>query len=509
MKKTKLLIPLVAAALSVLSGCGGNGGGKSSKKDPNCVDKLLGKLIENSGITYDIPKMPDSNSWDAKLIYSENAECYIVEASCSDSRGTKEKDLKKAFDESEWNCVNDSENTYEDYGYCYGDAKKQKDCKFEIDFCSFDGDFYLYAYDWGNTYTGSELDSDLNPLPWYWQYEQEGLEYTDTWFSKDFVNESLGVSLSSFPSITLEKGMLAGAFEAIDDEYGSQPAYIAATILDDSTSKLLDAFKGDGWVVEEIEDKIQELENIINEYRDGKIISDGIKTVIVGRPNVGKSSLLNRLLNQEKAIVTDIPGTTRDIVEGDILIDGIRLNMIDTAGIRNTFDTVEQIGVNKSLENIKEADLVLLLLNNNEELTGIDKDLIEATESKTTIIVVNKNDLETNLDVSSYGNRDIVYINTLNNEGIIALKNKIKELFNLERIDKSDFNYITNARQIAKIKECLNSVNDIIDGLENDLPLDMIEIDLKSCWETLGAIIGETYSEELLDQLFSKFCVGK
>lgn len=263
----------------------------------------------------------------------------------------------------------------------------------------------------------------------------------------------------------------------------------------------------------DIESKIGDikakLENIINEYRDGKIISDGIKTVIVGRPNVGKSSLLNRLLNQEKAIVTDIPGTTRDIVEGDILIDGIRLNMIDTAGIRNTFDTVEQIGVNKSLENIKEADLVLLLLNNNEELTGIDKDLIEATESKTTIIVVNKNDLETNLDVSSYGNRDIVYINTLNNEGIIALKNKIKELFNLERIDKSDFNYITNARQIAKIKECLNSVNDIIDGLENDLPLDMIEIDLKSCWETLGAIIGETYSEELLDQLFSKFCVGK
>lgn len=263
----------------------------------------------------------------------------------------------------------------------------------------------------------------------------------------------------------------------------------------------------------DIESKIGDikakLENIINEYRDGKIISDGIKTVIVGRPNVGKSSLLNRLLNQEKAIVTDIPGTTRDIVEGDILIDGIRLNMIDTAGIRNTFDTVEQIGVNKSLENIKEADLVLLLLNNNEELTGIDKDLIEATENKTTIIVVNKNDLETNLDVSSYGNRDIVYINTLNNEGIIALKNKIKELFNLERIDKSDFNYITNARQIAKIKECLNSVNDIIDGLENDLPIDMIEIDLKSCWETLGAIIGETYSEELLDQLFSKFCVGK
>ena len=253
----------------------------------------------------------------------------------------------------------------------------------------------------------------------------------------------------------------------------------------------------------------KKLENIIYEYQDGRIISDGIKTVIVGRPNVGKSSLLNRLLNQEKAIVTDIPGTTRDIVEGDILIDGIRLNMIDTAGIRNTFDTVEQIGVNKSLENIKDADLVLLLLNNNEELTGIDKDLIEATEHKTTIIVVNKNDLETNLDVSNYGKRDIVYINTLNDEGIIELKNKIKELFNLERIDKSDFNYITNARQISKIKECLKSVNDIIEGLDNDIPLDMLEIDLKSCWETLGLIIGESYSEELLDQLFSKFCVGK
>lgn len=251
-----------------------------------------------------------------------------------------------------------------------------------------------------------------------------------------------------------------------------------------------------------------ELDKIINEYSDGKIINDGINTVIIGRPNVGKSSLLNRLLNEEKAIVTNIPGTTRDIVEGKILINGIKLNIIDTAGIRETDDVVEKIGVEKSIKLKSKADLTLLLLNNNEELNEIDIDLINKSNNNT-IIVVNKNDLESKIDLSSISNKNIVYINTLSNEGILDLKEMITKLFNLDKINNSDYNYITNARQIAKIKECLNLLNNINEGLNNNLPIDMLEIDLRNIWDLLGQIIGESYDEELLDNLFSKFCVGK
>jgi len=258
-----------------------------------------------------------------------------------------------------------------------------------------------------------------------------------------------------------------------------------------------------------INDIKTKLTNIVREYEDGKLIQDGIKTAIIGRPNVGKSSLLNRLLASDKAIVTDIPGTTRDIVEGDILINGIKLNIIDTAGIRETEDIVEQIGVKKSLDILNDANLVLLLLNNNEKLTSIDLELIEKTRDKTTIVVVNKNDLETKIDLSKYNFSNIVYINTLDDLGIKSLKDKIKEIFNLEKLEKSDFNYITNTRQIAKVKECLNIINDVENGIEDNLDLDLIEIDLRNIWETLGNIIGESYSEELLDELFSKFCVGK
>ena len=251
------------------------------------------------------------------------------------------------------------------------------------------------------------------------------------------------------------------------------------------------------------------LENIVSEYENGKLISDGIKTIIIGRPNVGKSSLLNRLLQYEKAIVTDIPGTTRDIVEGKILIDGINLNIIDTAGIRDTSDVVEQIGVQRSLDMLNEADLVLLLLNNNDEINELDKDLLEKTKEKTCIVVVNKDDLDSKIDKEILENRDIVYINTLSDEGIINLKNKIKEIFNLEKINNGDYNYITNTRQIAKIMECLSIINDVSNGINLEIGLDMIEIDLKNIWNILGEIIGESYSEELLDELFSKFCVGK
>ena len=260
---------------------------------------------------------------------------------------------------------------------------------------------------------------------------------------------------------------------------------------------------------EKISDIKEKLINIIKDYEDGKIITDGIKTAIIGRPNVGKSSLLNRLLQEEKAIVTDIPGTTRDIVEGSVLINGIKLNIIDTAGIRETDDVVEKIGVKKSLDVINDANLILLLLNNNEKLDKEDLELLEITKNKTTIVVVNKNDLESNLDLTNFELENIVYINTIDDLGINVLKDKIREIFNLEKLEKNEFNYITNARQIAKIRECLEIVFDIEKGISNNLDLDILEIDLKNIWDTLGYIVGESYSEELLDELFSKFCVGK
>ena len=265
--------------------------------------------------------------------------------------------------------------------------------------------------------------------------------------------------------------------------------------------------------VKDIKDKINyfhdSLTNIINNYENGRILTDGIKTVIVGRPNVGKSSILNKLLDYNKAIVTDIPGTTRDIVEGSISFNGILLNIIDTAGIRDTDDVVEKIGVEISLSKINEADLVLVILNNNEELNDVDLDILDKTKDKTSIIVINKNDLDSKIDLSKLEGRNIVYTNTVTLEGIDTLKDKITELFKLEEIKKQDYNYITNVRQISKIKECLKRIDDIKESLNNEVPLDMIEIDLRDIWDILGEIIGESYTEELLDELFSKFCVGK
>ena len=265
--------------------------------------------------------------------------------------------------------------------------------------------------------------------------------------------------------------------------------------------------------VKDIKDKINyfhdSLTNIINNYENGRILTDGIKTVIVGRPNVGKSSILNKLLDYNKAIVTDIPGTTRDIVEGSISFNGILLNIIDTAGIRDTDDVVEKIGVEISLSKINEADLVLVILNNNEELNEVDLDILDKTKDKTSIIVINKNDLDSKIDLTKLEGRNIVYTNTVTLEGIDTLKDKITELFKLEEIKKQDYNYITNVRQISKIKECLKRIDDIKESLNNEVPLDMIEIDLRDIWDILGEIIGESYTEELLDELFSKFCVGK
>jgi len=251
----------------------------------------------------------------------------------------------------------------------------------------------------------------------------------------------------------------------------------------------------------------KEIKNILRHSEDSKLIKEGIKTIIIGSPNVGKSSILNRLLNEEKAIVTDIAGTTRDIVEGNVQIDGIVLNMIDTAGIRETDDVVESIGVKKSLDLINEADLILYVLNNNEVLTSEEKIILEKIKDKNHIVIVNKIDLENKLDLNELSN--YIQMSVKDNIGIDELRNKIKEMFNLEQIEQNDYTYLSSARSISLLKKSLESLDAVRIGIENNMPVDMIEIDLKQMWSTLGEIIGETYTDELIDQLFSQFCLGK
>ena len=256
--------------------------------------------------------------------------------------------------------------------------------------------------------------------------------------------------------------------------------------------------------VKNIEEKLAEL---IKNSESGKLIKEGIKVAILGRPNVGKSSLLNALINEEKAIVTDIQGTTRDYVEGSIYLDGILLNFIDTAGIRETSDVVEKIGVDKSLKMIEEADLILFLLNNNEKISEEEKELLDKINNKKHIIIVNKNDLDKNIDIDDSLNP--IYISTRNKEDINKILDRIRTLFNLKELETSDLTYISNARSIAILKEALSRLEDVKKGISNNTPIDMVEIDIKEIWASLGKIIGETYEDELINQLFSQFCLGK
>ncbi len=262
-------------------------------------------------------------------------------------------------------------------------------------------------------------------------------------------------------------------------------------------------------LVPKINNLKEKIKKIIEESKNGEIIKNGIVTAIIGEPNVGKSSLLNTLLNEEKAIVTDIAGTTRDIVEGQISINGIPLNIIDTAGIRKTDNIIESIGVEKSKDMIKKADLVLLVLNNNEALTEEIKKLYSSIKEKNFIIIVNKIDLENKIDLNYFPSDKIIKMSIKNKQGVDKLKDKIIELFNLSKIETEDPTYLSNTRSIAILKNCLKSIEDIEKSIKNNIPIDMLEIDIKNIWEELGKINGKYYDEELLDEMFSRFCLGK
>lgn len=252
-----------------------------------------------------------------------------------------------------------------------------------------------------------------------------------------------------------------------------------------------------------------ELKKIVDESEKGSIIKNGINIGIVGKPNVGKSSLLNRLINEDKAIVTDVEGTTRDIVEGKIVINGIEINLIDTAGIRQTSNVVEKIGVEKSKSILETSDLLLAIFDGSKPLTKDDLDILKEIENKKSIIIINKEDLPMQIEKEKFSRYKTLQISIKENKGINDIIEEIKSLFNLNELETQDFTYLSNARQINLIKNCLSLSEEIDKQNEKNTPVDLIQIDIQRLWEKLGELTGESYKDELLDEIFSKFCLGK
>ncbi|HLT00095.1 MAG TPA: tRNA uridine-5-carboxymethylaminomethyl(34) synthesis GTPase MnmE [Acholeplasma sp.] len=251
-------------------------------------------------------------------------------------------------------------------------------------------------------------------------------------------------------------------------------------------------------------DLLKEIDDILLHSRKTQLIREGIKTVIVGRPNVGKSSLLNALLDEDRAIVSDIAGTTRDTIDAYVNLSGATLHLIDTAGIRDAKDTIEKIGVERSLKAINEADLVLLVLDLSQTLTDEDKMLLEATKNKNRIIIGNKKDLKRNLEIDT-----VVEISSLKKDGLEKLEQEILKTLQLDNLNDTDFNYLSNIRHIQKLKEAKASLEAVITSIGLDMPVDMYAIDLTKSWNLLGEILGNHSYGDLLTELFSKFCLGK
>lgn len=251
------------------------------------------------------------------------------------------------------------------------------------------------------------------------------------------------------------------------------------------------------------------LKSLVSSTENVQFVSNGIDLAIIGKPNVGKSSILNHLTNENKAIVTSIAGTTRDVVYGSIFLNGVKFNLIDTAGIRESDDLVEQIGVTRSKEAIISSDLVVFVLNNNEPITQEELDVINTETSAKKIIFINKCDLEEKINLDKLNDYTICYGNTVEANGLDSLKQTIIELFNLDELKSKNYNYLSNARHIALVKEAVSAVENGIESAENNLPFEMISVDINEAYDLLGEIIGAVYKDELLDTLFSKFCLGK
>lgn len=251
------------------------------------------------------------------------------------------------------------------------------------------------------------------------------------------------------------------------------------------------------------------LENLLRTARRGKILREGLSTAIIGRPNVGKSSLLNNLLREDKAIVTDIAGTTRDVIEEYVNIKGVPLKLIDTAGIRETDDIVEKIGVERSRQALAEADLILLVLNASEKLTEQDRALLALSDMTRRIVLLNKTDLREEIEAEELP-EDVIRISVLENQNIDQIEERINQLFfDNAGIVEQDATYLSNSRHISLIEQAVQSLQAVNEGLEFGMPVDLLQVDLTRTWQILGEITGDAAPDELITQLFSQFCLGK
>ena len=258
----------------------------------------------------------------------------------------------------------------------------------------------------------------------------------------------------------------------------------------------------------------QRIEALLKTAKQGKVLREGLATAIIGRPNVGKSSLLNSLLHEDKAIVTNVAGTTRDVIEEYVNVDGVPLKLIDTAGIRDTKDQVEKIGVERSRKALDAADLILLLIDNSEELTAEDRELLEATKDKQRIVILNKTDLPNKVDRSELkklvGSDKLIETSIVKNEGMNQLGETISKMFFEEGIENNQNSVmVTNTRHIGLLHQADDALGDVLKGIAAGMPVDLVQIDMTRCWDLLGEITGDSYQDELLDQLFSQFCLGK
>ncbi|MCI5770610.1 MAG: tRNA uridine-5-carboxymethylaminomethyl(34) synthesis GTPase MnmE, partial [Dorea longicatena] len=323
----------------------------------------------------------------------------------------------------------------------------------------------------------------------------------------DIINSKNEYALKS--SVSQLKGSVHKKIKAIRDEILYHTAFIE-TALDDPEHISVDGYGDKLKVI--VEKLMADIHKLLDSVDNGKIIREGINTVIVGKPNAGKSSLLNVLLGEERAIVTDIAGTTRDVLEESIQLQGVSLNIMDTAGIRKTEDIVEKIGVDKAKANAKEADLIIYVVDSSKPLDENDFEIIHMIEGKRAIVLLNKSDLSTVVDkvvLKRWITHPMIEISTKEETGIYELESTLKEMFYHGELSFNDEIYITNARHKAALQDAYGSLEKVIDSIENQMPEDFYTIDLMDAYESLGRITGEAIGEDLVNEIFSKFCMGK
>ena len=323
----------------------------------------------------------------------------------------------------------------------------------------------------------------------------------------DLINSKNDFALNS--SIEQLKGGVSDAIKDIRKDIIYHIAFIESA-LDDPEHISLDGYGEE--ITEMLNENINKISKLVNSFDNGRIMKEGIKTVILGKPNAGKSSLLNLMLGEDRAIVTDIEGTTRDTLEENINFNGLSLKIIDTAGIRDTEDLVERIGVNKAKEIAKEGDLIIYVVDGSRELDDNDREIIKLINDKQAIILVNKSDMDTVINIDELkkdSNRDVILFSAKNGEGMDQLEEEIRNMFYSGKVTYNDQVYITNARHKEALENALESLKQVKNSVDAGMPEDFYSIDLMDAYTDLGLIIGESVEDDLVNEIFSKFCMGK